>query len=374
MDLEKLVSPNFDKIGLALSGGGVRALAFHLGVLKYLAEHNLWSQINTISTVSGGSLAIALIISASPNKWPTSKEYIDIVDSKARHILTTVDIQREYLKRMLIQPWTLFLPKANLLADVLCKHWKLTATLQDLPDTPVFRFNCTTFETGKNWRFSKEKMGDYLTGYTKQPNFPVAVAVAASAAFPGLIGPLRLIIPGDEKSNSEFGNVNHKSKLKNRKRFWLWDGGVYENLALESLYKNRNLQKGLSFLLVSDASGQLGLQFKRWSISPPFYTPPARLLDIATDQTRSLRARDLVAFLAENPQKGRYLYIANSVPEIFRRARKSVTKHAYTHQTDTEVEKCSQFPTCLRALSDENYDMLVNRGYEVTSATFDAYH
>lgn len=44
------------KLGLALSGGGFRATAFHLGVLKRLRELGVLGQVRVISTVSGGSV------------------------------------------------------------------------------------------------------------------------------------------------------------------------------------------------------------------------------------------------------------------------------------------------------------------------------
>ncbi len=43
-------------LGLALSGGGFRAAAFHLGVLKRLRELKLLEQVDVVSTVSGGSI------------------------------------------------------------------------------------------------------------------------------------------------------------------------------------------------------------------------------------------------------------------------------------------------------------------------------
>ena len=43
---------------------------------------------------------------------------------------------------------------------------------------------------GKNWRFSQPRMGDYVTNYVLRPDTPIADAIAASAAVPGLIGPL----------------------------------------------------------------------------------------------------------------------------------------------------------------------------------------
>ena len=44
------------KIGLALSGGGARAIAFHLGCLRALNQLGLLDRVAVLSTVSGGSI------------------------------------------------------------------------------------------------------------------------------------------------------------------------------------------------------------------------------------------------------------------------------------------------------------------------------
>ena len=44
------------KIGLALSGGGSRAIAFHLGCLRALKRLGLLDRVSVLSTVSGGSV------------------------------------------------------------------------------------------------------------------------------------------------------------------------------------------------------------------------------------------------------------------------------------------------------------------------------
>ena len=44
------------KIGLALSGGGSRAIAFHLGCLRALHDLEILDEVKVISTVSGGSI------------------------------------------------------------------------------------------------------------------------------------------------------------------------------------------------------------------------------------------------------------------------------------------------------------------------------
>ena len=50
------------KLGLALSGGGFRATAFHLGVLKRLRELGILGKVSVVSTVSGGSIAGASLV------------------------------------------------------------------------------------------------------------------------------------------------------------------------------------------------------------------------------------------------------------------------------------------------------------------------
>src|SRR5216684_2980294 len=44
------------QIGLALSGGGSRAIAFHLGCLRALSRLGLLDRVAILSTVSGGSV------------------------------------------------------------------------------------------------------------------------------------------------------------------------------------------------------------------------------------------------------------------------------------------------------------------------------
>src|SRR5262245_42699348 len=56
---ENLKTPR-DKLGLALSGGGLRASFFHIGVLARLAEVDLLRHVEVLSTISGGSIIGAL--------------------------------------------------------------------------------------------------------------------------------------------------------------------------------------------------------------------------------------------------------------------------------------------------------------------------
>ena len=45
------------KIGLALSGGGYRAAAYHIGTLRALHKLGILDKVDVISSVSGGSIA-----------------------------------------------------------------------------------------------------------------------------------------------------------------------------------------------------------------------------------------------------------------------------------------------------------------------------
>ena len=49
------------RIGLAMSGGGFRAAAFHLGVMRKLKDLKLLDKLDLLSCVSGGSIAGAFL-------------------------------------------------------------------------------------------------------------------------------------------------------------------------------------------------------------------------------------------------------------------------------------------------------------------------
>ena len=58
------------RIGLVLSGGGIRAMAYHAVVLRHMAEQGDLEQVIHLSTVSGGSLVVGLIMQLAGGMWP----------------------------------------------------------------------------------------------------------------------------------------------------------------------------------------------------------------------------------------------------------------------------------------------------------------
>src|SRR6266404_3090334 len=130
------------KVGLTLSGGGIRAVVFHFGVLRYLAETKLWSSISHISTVSGGSLAIGLLLARAGFVRPTRERLLRVID-EASDLISTKDLQRTFILNHLRRPYLTSQGRANLLADALTRTWGIDARLSDLPSTPDWWINTT---------------------------------------------------------------------------------------------------------------------------------------------------------------------------------------------------------------------------------------
>src|ERR1700685_3544670 len=64
MSLDGEFTESEPKIALALSGGGARAMAFHLGCLRALHELSILGRVQTLSTVSGGSVIGSSVLGA----------------------------------------------------------------------------------------------------------------------------------------------------------------------------------------------------------------------------------------------------------------------------------------------------------------------
>ncbi len=358
------------RIGLALSGGGVRAMGFHLGVLGRLAEEERLEAVTLLSTVSGGSLAVALVYALSGNRWPTSREYLDRVWPEARRRLTGFDIQREVTLRSLERPWLLIEGRASVVAECIGRRWGVTGLLKDLPREPRWIINATTFESGKNWRFMPQRMGDYLLGYVPDPPVPIAQAVAASAAFPGLIGPLVL-------HTGEYTWVRYKPGSRSQtesihpphRRLHLWDGGVYDNQGIEALFKleGSQLREGYDFLIVSDASSPFDT-----SVPILIRNRARRVIDIATGQVRSLRVRALMEHFRRSPGSGVYLQLGNTAHFVLQEAGISdedMTPMGAGCLADSEVRAITRLRTSLRRLSKELFEGLYRHGWEVADCT-----
>jgi NTE family protein len=366
------------EIGLALSGGGLRAATFHLGVLRRLADEKLLGDVRQLSTVSGGSLITAALFARTGMRWPGSGEF-DAIYADLRRLLTTAD-----LFSFAALGWSgsvrksgqLLSHRARLLADLLTARWHVVGGLRELPDSPVWWINSTCIETGKNWRFSKREMGDWQFGCHYDPPFSIAEAAAASAALPYAIGALSLLLPEEGWYRTDPATREPKARQPVRsRRVDLWDGGAYENLGLETLFKPGQGLVGCDFLICADASGPLG-QPMSWPILGLLRGQLAgpRLFDVCSDQIRSLRARMLVRGFIDGTARGVLLRMGNSVRDIDMKSGRQREAHHYDRfQADDETAMALRHATDLKALSPALFDRIARHGYELADATLTAY-
>lgn len=356
------------KISLAFSGGGVRATVFHLGVLARLARQDLLGNVEIVSSVSGGSLAAGLVIASAGNRWPTSREYLHDVVPRCLAVLTTRNVQRTYVLNSLLLPWRLASGRASVLGDALESNWGIVGKLADLPIAPRWIINATCYQTGKNWRFQRDLMGDYQTKYVTDPDFRLSQALAASAAVPGLIGPLR--IRSRRYRWSEYREGDWHKMAPKYEHLHLWDGGVYDNLGVESLFKpGEGLREGTDYLIVCDASRPLSSVPRQSRWRPGYLTASMRLVDVATDQVRSLRARMLMEHFKQNPGSGAYLRLGLATQKVYSRS----SQGGKPALTQSEVSQASQMETTLRRLTHSEFSLLFRHGFEVADATLSTY-
>jgi NTE family protein len=217
--------------------------------------------------------------------------------------------------------------------------------------------NTTCVESGKNWRFSKREMGDWTFGRHCAPDLPLAVAAAASAAVPYVIGALPLTLP--VAGWWEIDPATGKQTRTNgpaQARVHLWDGGAYDNMGLEALLKPGRGLRSCDFLICSDASGplrpssgsQLTAIFRNSLFSP-------RLFDIASDQIRALRSRMLIADIVAGTIDGVLVRMGNSVRAV--NVKKGTVRPATFYdafQPDEQAELALRHPTDLKAPSEAN--------------------
>ncbi|TXI80202.1 MAG: patatin-like phospholipase family protein [Cupriavidus sp.] len=339
-------------IALALSGGGIRAMVFHLGVMRRLAERGLLERVTKVSTVSGGSLLVGLMLQESSLVWPRSEQFLQTTLPALKSKLCSRSLQWGAVRRLL-NPFNLrfFLSRANLLALCLEKEWGVSSTLSALPASPEWSINGTTAENGKRFRFKRADIGDYTIGYASGGAIQLASALAVSAAFPGGFGPLAL----DSKhfvwrKRPWDAPVNDAQPVElDFKRLHLYDGGVYDNLGLEPFFDAGTLRPKFDghYLIASDAGAPLPKGFGYWQLSP---FRLKRVADIMGDQARALRVRGFIGFIKAVDTAGAYLFIDAPVQD---EAARDLTKYV------------ANFPTTLRKLDSGEFDRILQHGYAV---------
>ena len=371
---------------MAVSGGGFRATLFHLGSFWRLNELGYLSQLKRICSVSGGSLTNGLI----GMKW-NSLKFVDGV---------AVNFEEE-----VVRPLTKFCSKTVDLPAALGGWLSLTkhpgsklaeayeelfqgATLQDLPETknentdknqeaetqeekqqeegsqengpPEFLIYATNLQTGVSFRFTRDCMGDYKIGWVSQPRVPLATAVAASCAFPPVFTPIILKFQPSDYDKEENAYLYQDKELrpdigKLRQTVYLSDGGVYDNLGLEAIWKT------YSTVLVSDAGAPFEVVTNPLLLRLSHIKKILRVLYISMNQNRALRKRWLIDdFINDEKFKGAYWGVASDI-------NKYDLDEAFVRD-NVESVKLSKLRTRLNRFTQAEQGKLINWGYALADA------
>lgn len=266
-------TPNEDRIGLALSGGGSRAIAYHLGCLRALKEANLLKSVEVISTVSGGSvvgamyayrecsfeqfekdvrdllkegllwkiigrtlhpknLARSIATSATAGTAAKATQGISLIAKAAQSACEALDLtggsraSRSEWSAALTPPFRRWWSRSHAFEEVL-SNWLfgdkgLRAPRRHDVDIVI---NATELKTGTAFRYGSKSTSAWRYGQVVD-ECSVAEAVSASAAYP-------LFLPAFHRRYT-FGEQEKSEEVV------LTDGGVYDNLGSTCLEPDRN--------------------------------------------------------------------------------------------------------------------------------------
>ncbi|MCC8966151.1 patatin-like phospholipase family protein [Bradyrhizobium sp. Pear76] len=352
---EELIDPHKqsiaieDGVALSLSGGGYRAMVFHVGALYRLNEIGLLGKLARISSVSGGSITAGVLgllwdeLQFSNGKTAKFDLLVDRIRAMAD---TTVDAGA--VIGGIFSSLSISEKVARSYDDVLFKG----AKLKDLPDdsqkkAPRFVINATNVQSSALWRFSRPYMGDYLVGLVKDPDVSLCTAVAASSAFPPILSPM--VLPIGQKVEAPPGSQLNRPPFTTQAV--LSDGGVYDNLGLETT-------KRFKTLLVSDAGQKIAPE------EDPHHDwvrHSMRILDTIDNQVRSLRKRHLIDAYKRGDHTGAFWGIRTSFSD---------------YQLATDPLKCATrkpaalaaVPTRLERMPLKLQNQLMNWGYAICDA------
>lgn len=377
------------RVGLALSGGGSRAIAFHLGCLRALHELGILNNVDVISTVSGGSV-IGGLLAANRDPFPDFEARVrqllkrGLVRPAVRKALTTTEGLRALYCWMLLSLTRAFILVVSWFARVISmvappdrrSNWRMerlsspirrfasrTTILRrvfdedifegrsfaDLPDQgPLLIVNAADLRTGSAFYFSQQSSGSWRLGELAVKDISLGYAVAASAAYP-------LFLPALD----EIMRFNKKDGTRREERVTLTDGGVYDNLGLAPLWPDRDPQISLNVKPIDTiicCRAGYGLRFDR----------PSQFL-----LARITSAFNCVHDRAQNASMKR-LFDLLKMGEIKR------VLLPYLGQNDARLkfppgdlvtrEEAYAYPTDFSAMPEEWIDKLSRRGEQLTKA------
>lgn len=338
-------------MALALSGGGFRATLYHLGTIIRLNELGLLTKLERISSVSGGSILTGMLAAA----WTRLKVKDGIITNLDAEVGAPIRAFCTRTVDVFAFGFGALIPGvsvADMLADAYDDLYK-GISLQALPDKPQFVFNATNLQTGRLVRLQKARLADYTIGEIPNPSVRLAVAVAASSAFPPVLSPVTIKIAPNAWTKRD-GAIHHGDPAYTRV-LSLTDGGAYDNLGLETIDDFKSV-------IVSDAGAPFAVESEAGTVLPKQLM---RVLDIATDQARGLRKRMLHATRVNTAMSYAYSGIDGDA-SAFPAPRQLQASPAIT-------APLARLRTRLSPFSDQEQGQLINWGWYMTDLAVRSY-
>lgn len=382
-------------IGIALSGGGSRAIAFHLGCLRTLHKHGILDDCAVLSCVSGGSVIGAAYVTHQGSFESFEQKITDFLRSglflpTIRTAFTSPEggkVVVSFIIHLVALVWRLltalpiwlyakamrrvfgavegkqgarrmprrFASRTTLIARTLDRTLFAGATLKDLEDkTPKFIATAAELRTGAAFYFSPVESGCWRFGKVNPDQIPLSTAVAASAAYPLFLPALDKVFPFNRSDGSERTD-----------RVTLTDGGVYDNLGLAPLWPDRDpkisVQVPTPDTIIACRAGY-GLRLDQPSLfwvarmKASFCTTFDRAQNAAMKRLFDLKAdgrlkRFILPYLGQSDQR-----LAKPPNDLVRR------------------EEVDGYPTDFFAMNDDWIAKLSKRGEQVTLAVLKEHH
>ncbi len=338
-------------LALCLSGGGFRALLFHLGALRRLNELGVLAKVDTLSATSGGSILaahLATLVAKEPTKKAafTPEAWDELVEGPLLAI-TREDLQRGFRTLQLLAR-NLFRPHARV--EALAKRYEEILTplkLRDLPPAPRFVFCATDFLRSVPWFFERDRMGDRQLGWAPPPEAAtLARAVAASSCFPRSISPLPA--PLDPSLLTGGAAPPGPGRDAAIRHLALGDGASHSHLGLDPVWKSHTT------VLVSEAGAYP--KARRASCPTPRPDPFPTGID---GEGQEIRRRRLVSGFVGGQISGTFWSIS-SAPSSYR------IPFGYSKSLARDV-LCTMRAS-LDPVTDAEAAVLLNHGYLTADA------
>lgn len=375
-------TPRDDALAIALSGGGSRAMAFHLGCLRALHSVGLLDKASVISSVSGGSVLAALYCHHAGDFASFEKKVRDVlatgfVRPALRVAFTTsegiralicvllllTDRSAAFFVRLILgafaprvasrfswlrQPALRRSASRTTILRIVLSELFDADTLSELrSDRPKLIVVACELQDKSAFYFTQDSVGSWRLGEANAGGVQIAQAVVASAAYPGLLPAL------DDRMEFE------KNGRKKTRRVLLTDGGVYDNLGLAPLWPDRDPKTSLHVANYDRVIAcRAGYGLKR---GLPSIFWPSRMLAVlysALARSENLSINRLFELAKTDRLKGVLLPYLGQVDERLANPPADLV-------TASEV---ANYPTDFSAMSKHWIDLLSRRGEQLTLA------